>query len=116
LNYAKGLARNLVDKLLRPSYEDSERNREAIGRQAQKLGSAQDLEIGIDSWERDTGDFTDPEYVGPGGQVWVMTLVTIKTLKFSRIGFTDIEVALSLSEHKDVVEKRIQEGLAKFAK
>jgi len=25
-------------------------------------------------------------------------------------------VALSLSEHKDVVEKRIQEGLAKFAK
>ncbi len=116
LNYAKGFARNLVDKLLRPSYEDSERNREAIGRQAQKLGSAQDLDIGIDSWVRDTGDFTDPEYMGPGGQVWVMTLVNIKTLKFSRIGFTDIEVALSLSEHKDVVEKRIQEGLAKFAK
>jgi len=116
LNYAKGFARNLVDKLLRPSYEDSGRNREAIGRQAQKLGSAQDLDIGVDGWKREDGDSSDPEYTGPEGQVWIMTLVNKKTLKFARLGFTDIQVALCLSEHKDVVEKRIQEGLSKIPK
>jgi len=116
LNYAKGFARNLVKKLLLPSYEDSERNREGIGRQAQKLGSAQDVEIGIDSWERDTGDSSDPEYTGPEGQVWIMTLVNKKTLKFARLGFTDIQVALCHSDSDDLIEKRIQEGLDKLAK
>jgi hypothetical protein len=116
LNYAKGFARNLVDKLLLPSYEDSERQREAIGRQAQKLGSAQDLEIGIDGWNRENGDPSDPEYTGPEGQVWILTLANRKTLKFARIGFTDIQVALCHSECKDVVEKRIQEGLTMIPK
>jgi hypothetical protein len=114
LNYAKGFARNLVEKLLLPSYEASEVNREAIGRRAQRLGGAQDLEIAIDSWEHDDGDSSDPEYTGPEGRLWVMTLVNRKTAKFARIGFNDIEVALCFSHYKDLVEKRIQEGLSKM--